>query len=83
MENKQHGTKRTKQNDKSMMKSKNKPQISMRCMKMKAQPYKIYGTQQSYSNGIVTKADMYINGTEYRDNKYMHTTTYNLRQKRQ
>ena len=45
---------------------------------MQIQPYKIYGTQQSYSNGIVTKADMYINGTEYRDNKYMHATTDNL-----
>ena len=57
---------------------------------MQIQPYKIYGTQQSYSNGIgtkqhgiVTKADIYINGTEYRDNKYMHTTTDNLQQKRQ
>ena len=58
--------------------------------KMKIQTYKIYGTQQSYSNGIGTKqhgigtkADIHINGTENRDNKYTHTTTDNLWQKRQ
>ena len=43
--------------------------------KMQIQPSKISGTQQSYSNGIGTKADIYINGTEYRDNKYTQPQT--------
>ena len=51
--------------------------------KMQIQPSQISGTQQSYSNGIGTKVDIYINGTEYRDNKYTQTTTDNLWQKRQ
>ena len=49
MENKQHATKTKqtkKKNQESMEKSKKKPENILRQVKIKAQPLKIYGTQQ-------------------------------------